>query len=189
MKINTSTIENYDNMTAEEKLAAIEALDIQDTDTEKRYKDLISKANAEAKKYKDAMRTAEEKLNGHLSEEERAQKERDEHIKAIEEENAQLKREMTVTQKTAFYQSIGFDEGLAKATAEAFVDGDFDTVESNQRKAHEEFEKSIRADVIRQTPHPQNVGTESKTMTKKEIMGIRDPKQRQKAIAEHPELF
>ena len=107
MKINTANIENYDSMTAEEKVAALEAIDMTDVDTEKKYKDLISKANSEAKKYKDAMREAEEKLKGQMSEEERARQEQAERYQAIEEENARLKRDMTISQKTAFYQSNG----------------------------------------------------------------------------------
>ena len=97
MKIDVNTIEGYADMTPEEKVQALEGLELTDTDTEKRYKDLISKANSEAKKYKDAMRTAEEKLKGQMTEEERRNQEQEEHYRAIEEENARLKRDMTIS--------------------------------------------------------------------------------------------
>ena len=96
---------------------------------EKKYKDAMDKASSEAKKYKDRMREAEDKLKTYMTDDERKQQEQADHYKAIEEENARLKRDMTISQKTAFYQSIGFDGELAKETAEAFVDGDFETVE------------------------------------------------------------
>ena len=48
MKIDVNTIEGYADMTPEEKVQALEGLELTDTDTEKRYKDLISKANSEA---------------------------------------------------------------------------------------------------------------------------------------------
>lgn len=187
MKIDTTAIENYDTMTPEEKVAALESWE--DTTTEEKWKGLVTKANAEAKKYKDAMRTAEEKLKGQMTEDERAKQELEDHYKAIEDENARLKRDMTVSQKTAFYLNLGFDGELAKETAEAFVDGDFDTVEKNQLKAHEEFERAIRADVVRQTPHPQNGGTGSAGLTKAQIMAEKNAIKRQKLIAENMELF
>ena len=152
MKIDTSTIENYESMTAEEKIAALEGYDVKDTETEKRYKEIISKANTEAKKYKDAMKLAEEKLKGQMTEDERVKAETEERYKSIAEENAKLKREMSISQKTAHYRAMGYSDELAQQTAEAFVDGDYQTVEANELKAHEEFEKNLLADVVRKTP-------------------------------------
>lgn len=193
MRINTSEIEGYETMTAEEKVAALEGLEVKDTDTETHYKDLISKANSEAKKYKDAMRQAEDKLKGYMTDDERQKQEQEEKYKAIAEENASLKRDMTISQKTAFYQSIGFDEELAKQTAEAFVDGDFETVEANQKKAHDAFEanlrQSVREETVRSTPHPNNTGTGSHTFTKAEILKEKDTAKRQQLIRDNIELF
>ena len=153
-----------------------------------RYKEAIDKASSEAKKYKDQWREAEDKLKSQMSEDERVKAEEAERYRAIEAENAQLKRDMNISNKTNFYLSLGFEAELAKETAEAFVDGDFDTVEKNQLKAHEDFEKSIRADVVRNTPHPQNSG-DMGGITKAQIMAIKNPIERQKMIAEHMELF
>lgn len=193
MKINTGLIDNYESMSDAEKIAALEALELTDTDTEKKYKDLISKANSEAKKYKDAMREAEDKLKSQMTDEERTRQEQEDRYKAIEQENARLKRDMTISQKTAFYQSIGFDEELAGETATAFVDGDFDTVEANQRKAHEAFEarlrQSVREESVRNTPQLHNNGGGTDGITKEKIMAERDAIKRQKLIAEHIELF
>lgn len=161
MRISTEAIEGFEDMSAEEKLAALLEQDFKDTDTEKKYKDLISKANAEAKKYKDAMHEAEGKLKEQMSDEERTRQEQEERYKAIEEENARLKRDMTISEMTAFYQSVGFDGDLAKQTAEAYVDGDQATVKANTKAAHEAFEKAIRADVVRNNPKPQNQGNGS----------------------------
>lgn len=192
MKINVNDISGYAEMTAEEKVAALEAMEVTDTDTERKYKDLISKANSEAKKYKDAMREAEDKLKGHMTEEERLKQEQEDRYKAIEEENLRLKRDMTISQKTAFYQSIGFDEELAKETATAFVDGDFDTVEANQKKAHEAFEtalrQSVREETVRSTPHPTN-NSNTNSLTKEQIMKEKDAIKRQRLIAENMHLF
>lgn len=159
MRIDTSTIENYENMTPEEKVAALEGLDVTDTDTEKKYKDLISKANSEVKKYKDQARAADDKLKSQMSDEERARQEREEEFNSIKAENERLKREQAISQKTNFYLKMHMSEEQAKATAEAFVDGDFATVEKNQLEAQENWEKDVRADVARQNPQPKNGGT------------------------------
>ncbi len=156
---------------------------------EKKYKDAMDKASSEAKKYKDRMREAEDKLKTYMTEDERKAQETEEHYKAIEEENARLKRDMSISQKTAFYLNLGFDGELAKETAEAFVSGDFDTVERNQLKAHEEFERAIRADVVRSTPHPQNSGMGSAGLTKEQIMAEPNATKRQQLIADNMELF
>ncbi len=140
-----------------------------------RYKEAIDKASSEAKKYKDQWREAEDKLKSQMSEDERAKTEEAERYKAIEEENARLKRDMTISQKTNFYLSLGFDAELAKETAEAFVDGDFETVEKNQLQAHQDFEKALRADVVKNTPHPQNNGGTG-GITKAQIMAIKNPR-------------
>ena len=52
-KINTSAIEGYENMTAEEKLAALEAMDIPDVD---KMKSALDKATSEAAGYKKQLR-------------------------------------------------------------------------------------------------------------------------------------
>lgn len=190
MKIDTSGIENFDNLSAEEKLDAIMNLDVKDAnEVEKHYKDLISKANSEAKKYKEEAKKAADKLKETLPEDERKTKEREERYKAIEEENERLKREALIAQKERFYSSLGFTQELARETAEAFANGDFATVEKNHLTAHAEFEKDLRADVVRQNPHPQNQSGGGTQLTKSEIMKVKDATKRQQLIAENIELF
>ena len=78
---------------------------------------------------------------------------------------------------------------LAEETAVAFVDGDYDKVNANQIKAHAEFEKSIRAEVVRSDPKPTSKGSGTSTITKAEIMAVKDTAKRQKLIQENMELF
>lgn len=177
-------MENIENNTPEvDTEAKIRA------ELEAKYKDAMDKASHDAKKYKDAMREAEEKLKSYMTDDERKQQEQEDRYKAIEEENARLKRDMNISQKTAFYLNLGFDGELAKETATAFVDGDFETVERNQLKAHKDFEQAIRADVVRNTPHPQNSGNGSTGLTKEQIMKEPNSMKRQQMIAENMELF
>ena len=175
-------------VTSDSKVIAVSEEEIR-AELDKKYKAAMDKAASEAKKYKDAMREAEEKLKSYMTDEERKAQETKDHYEAIEAENAKLKRDMSISQKTAHYLNLGFDSELAKETAEAFVDGDFETVERNQLKAHKDFEQAIRADVVRNTPHPSNNGTGSSGLTKAQIMAEPDAIKRQKLISENMELF
>lgn len=187
MKI-TDLIEGYAEMTAEEKEAAIAELDIPADNTDE-YKKLISKANAEAKKYKDEKRALEEQLKAKMSDDERAKAEAEAEMTKLKEQYESAIKESNIAKKTAHYKALGFSDELAKSTAEAFVNGDYDTVEANQIKAHSEFEKSIRADVAKGNPHPETTGNGTKKMTKAEIMAVKDSAKRQSLIKENIELF
>ena len=76
MKIDTAKIENYAEMTAEEKLAALEAYEFEapapkEPEDVARLKAALSNANSEAKKWKDELRAKQ-------TEAERAEAERKE---------------------------------------------------------------------------------------------------------------
>ena len=158
---NPEVLEN-DDVETKDELTLLKEQHEKDLEEQKaKYKKLIDKASHEAKQYKDSWKAAEDKLKSQLPEDERKAKEREERYKALEEENERLKKEALISQRTAFYQSIGFDINRARETAEAFASGDFETVDNNTRLAHEEFEKNIRADVVRENPHPKNVGEAS----------------------------
>ena len=58
MKIDLTKIEGYENMTAEEKIAALEGFDVQQDYTGYVRKDLLDKANSEAADYKRQLRAA-----------------------------------------------------------------------------------------------------------------------------------
>ena len=177
MRIDVTQIDGYETMTPEEKVKALEGLDVTDTDTEAKYKELMSKANSEARKYKDAMRAsedrakaAEDKLKSQMSDDERARQERDEEIESIKAENERLKREKAISQKTSFFLKMHMTDEQAQASATAFVDGDFETVEKMQLEAQQTWEKDIRADVARQNPQPQDGGTPQPKLTLAEAM-------------------
>lgn len=179
-RIDTSKIEGYANMTPEQKLAALEAFDIDDTETAK-LKEAVTKANREAAESKRLLRekqTAEEI--------ERAERE----AKYAEQEELlkKLQRQQIVSEYAERYRKQGYDDKLAMETAEALADGKTDIVFKNAETFKTNLEKSIRADVTRGTPHP-NHGGESTPKTRAEIMKIRDSAERQKAIAENIHLF
>ena len=56
---------------------------------------------------------------------------------------------------------MGYEESLAKATAEALVAGDMETVFENQKSFAQSREKALRAEILKSTPRPTG-GTEPK---------------------------
>ena len=158
MKIDVSTIPGYETMSAEEKLAALEAYEIPENEDaaakEKRFKDLISKANSEAAAYK-------KQLHERMSAEEKAQAERDEAARKAAEEQAEkdrkyeeLLKETTIAKLAAKYTALGWTQEMAEETAKAQYDGDTDKVFANMRSFADAREKEILANAAKNQPKP-----------------------------------
>ena len=162
MKIDTSKIEGYADMTAEEKLAALEAYELDTSGMVK--KEQFDKAASEAAGYKKQLREK-------LSEEEKAKAERDEQFKAITEELETLRTEKAINQATQKWMGLGYSEALATDTAKAMVSGDTEKVFANHAKFIAEKEKNLRAQMLKDTPTPP-AGEGSKGMTKEAFMKL-----------------
>ena len=147
-KIDVSTIEGYSEMTPEEKLAALEAMELPEPDfTGWVKKDVLDKATSEAASYKKQLR---EKMT---AEEEKAEREAEERA-ALQSRLEELEREKTINGYISSYLALGYEAGLAKATAEAMVSGDMETVFENQRVFATNREKALRAEILKTTPRP-----------------------------------
>lgn len=179
-------IEGYAEMTAEQKLQILEAMD----DTEvKKWKAQFDKASHEAAESKKLAKSLQEQLNSKLSADEQAEAEREQAMKDIIAERDSLKRESAVSKLTSRYIALGYSEELATATANASLDGDMDTVIANQMEFNKGLEQSLRTKIVQSNPIPDVKGSTPPKMTKAEIMAIKDRDKRQKAIADNIELF
>lgn len=118
-KIDTTSIQGYAEMSAEEKLAALEAFDIPEVDSSEieRYKNAASKANSEAAEYKrklkEVAKNAEKDAETSNSE-----------LNSIKEQLAALQREKAISEHTASFIAQGYDAALAAESAKALQDGD-----------------------------------------------------------------
>lgn len=147
-KIDVSTIEGYSEMTAEEKLAVLEAMELPEPDfTGWVKKDALDKAASEAASYKKQLR---EKMT---AEEEKAEREAEERA-ALQARVEELERERTIHGYISSYLAMGYEESLAKSTAEALVSGDMETVFENQKSYAQTREKALRAEILKSTPRP-----------------------------------
>ena len=149
-----------------------------------KIKNALSKASSDVADYK-------HRLQEHLSEDERKKTEQDELLEKLQAENAEFKKQSTIAQHKANFVALGYNEDLAQKSAEALFEGDMSSVFANLKAAKAEFEKGIRADVMKRTPvPPADGGSNGKdNVTRESIMQIKDPVERQQAIAENHELF
>lgn len=185
MKITTDKIENFEQMTDAEKVKALLELEFdvpKDTSTIDKYKQLINDANAEASKYKKALREKE-------SEAETKAREQAEQAERLQSRLAELEREKSVSEHLANFVSVGYTADLAKTSAEAIADGNLSVVFDNLKAFITNRENEIKADVLKGTPRPSGGGTgKEHTVTKEEFakMGLAEM---QKLFNENPELY
>lgn len=171
-RIDTSKIENYESMTAEEKLVALEAFDLPEPDMSGYVrKDLYDKASSEAAKFK-------KQLNEKLTEEEVKERERAEQQAEKDNELNALRKEIAVSKYKAKYIALGYDEKTADEAANAAYDGDFDKVFELQSKNIEAVRKSAESEAMKKTPAPRSGGDGEEKMTLAEAMEYKN---------EHPE--
>lgn len=180
-KIDVSKIEGYAEMSAEDKLKALEAYDVPDPD----YSGYVDKKLFD----KTASELAEKKreLRDKLSEDEATKLREKEEREELEEKYNKLLRESAVSKNKAKLVALGYDEALADETAEAMADGNLEKVFANQKKHLDSFEKKIRAEVLKDTPKPTPDG-DSKTMTLEKFRKL-SPDERLKFSQEHAEEY
>ena len=156
MKIDVTNIEGYADMSAEEKLAALENFEYEDHSAEladlEKYKDAVTKANHDAAEYKKQLKALQDQQKTGNSK-------ADDTIAKLQEQVAELTRQNTIASYTAQFTALGYDAELAQATAIATADGDVATVFENQRKFLEQHDKDTKANILKQTPKPGQGGT------------------------------
>lgn len=180
-KINTGAIEGYENMSAEEKLAALEAMEIPEPDYSGFVKkDLLDKATSEAASYK-------KQLRERMSEDEAKAAKDAEEREAIMTELEQLRAEKVIDQNTSKFLALGYDEKLATDTAKALAKGEMDVVFKNHSKFIVDREKALRAEILKNTPTPPaGDGAEKKSRDDFKKMTLIE---KQKFARENPEEY
>lgn len=171
-------IENYENMSVEEKLAALEAY-------EPDMSGFVAKSAFD--KTASELAAAKKSLREKMTEDEaKAQREAEERV-ALENRVKELEHERAVNGYMAAYTAMGYDEKLAKASAEALANGDTKTVFENQKAFHATREKALRAEILKETPVPA-AGAPSTGVTKDQFDAM-SYKERAALFNENPELY
>ena len=147
-KIDTKLITGYEQMTPEQKVAALEAYNHPDPDYSGYVKkDLYDKAASDAASWK-------KKHNELLTEDERKKQEDADALASMKKELDELRKDKTVSEFKAKLIAQGYDEALASDTAQAMADGDTAKVFANQGKFLEDYAKKVKADAMKKTPKP-----------------------------------
>lgn len=165
MKIDTTKIEGYADMTPEEKLAALENYEVQESkndDETNNLKKLLSERNSQIKGLKDEIKSK-------MSEADRLEAERTERQNALEEELKALKREKTVSEFTAQFLSTGYSADLARTSAEAMADGNVSVVFSDLKAFITEHDKGINAEALRNIQRPKSSSDNGSSVTKEQF--------------------
>lgn len=188
MKIDLSTINGYQTMTPEQKIAALEGFEFDTSEldtlreTAKNQKGLIDKYTGEIGALK-------KKQNESLSEAEKKALAQEEAFAALQDKYDKLYKASVISDYTAKYIGLGYEKTLAEETAKALAEGNMEKVFANAEKFKVELEKKQKAEIAKSTPAPDAKGSSTVVKTKEDIYKIKDPIERQKAIAENLELF
>ena len=138
--IDTSTISGYANMTAEEKVAALEAHNIPDPkDSGWIEKSKFDKLSSDFAALKKSSKTSTED----------AQK-----IADLEQTVKNLTEDKLRGEHKAKFMALGYDEALAASTADALVKGDMETVFANQKTFLTKHDNDLAAAALKNTPTP-----------------------------------
>lgn len=175
MKIN---IENYENMTPEEKVAALEAY-------EPDMSGFVAKSVFD--KTASDLAAAKKSLKEKMTEDEAKATKEAEEREALLARVKELEHKELVGSYTTSYLSLGYDEKSARATAEAMATGDMETVFKNQKIHNDTREKALRAELLKETPPPAGGGAD-KGMNKEDFSKL-SLDEKQKFAKENPEVY
>ncbi len=181
--IDTSKIEGYADMTAEEKVAALEKFSFADPDFSGYVKkDLFDKTASELAQTK-------KDLKARMTEEEIAKAEHEAELKKYREQAESLQREKNISENKAKFLSLGYDDTLAGETAEALENGDFATVFKNQQVVIENVKKIAKGEAMASTPAPAGKATDGgKTVTREQFEKM-SYTERVQLFDSNPELY
>lgn len=154
MKISTDSIQGFADMSDADKVTALLGLDLPDPVDMSQY---VDKKTFDAKASEAA--NLSKQLKAKMTDDEAAKAQADADRKALEDKYTELLRKSTIAEHTArFIAMPGYDEKLARETAEALFDGNMDKVFENQQKANAAYEKKLRAEMVKQDPKPDGAG-------------------------------
>lgn len=151
---DTSKIDGFEAMTAEQRLDALLKAEIPDSVDLSKYveKTIFDKKASEAA-------SLSKQLKEKMTDDEVKKAEDAKVLTEMKEELEKLRKDKTVSEYTAHYISQGMDKKLAEETATALADGDMSKVFENQQKYQEDLKKKLKEEILNGTHKPDgNVG-------------------------------
>ena len=180
-KIDITKIDGYEAMSAEDKVAALEASEVAEDFTGHVKKDVYDKTASELAKVK-------KDLKDKLTEEERRTAEEQEKLVKLQEENEKLHKDSKIAKYTSHYLSLGYEATLAEETAKATVENDMDKVLANQKIHIENVKKQAVVDAQTKTPEPPKAGGKPNEVTR-ETLSKMSASERYQYSVQNPEKY
>ena len=181
MKINTNLIPNFDALPEEAK-EAILGMEFADAPDMSQF---VAKAVFDKKASEAA--DLSKQLKSRMTQDEQAAVQQAETLASLQAELENLRAEKAISEYTAQFLGLGYDEKLAKNTAEALHKGDMAVVFKNQALFVAEHEKAMKAELLKGTPTPP-AGDGDKGITKEMIQKM-TLAERQKFASENPDAY
>lgn len=178
MKISDK-IEGYAEMSAEEKLKALEEFELAENDDTK-LKEALNKATAEASSYKKQLREKQ-------TEQEKLEAERKEEAEKREALLNSLLKEKTIAENKANFLKTGYSEDLATSSATALADGDLATVFGDLTKFISNRDKEMEVKRMDSAKRPVT-GSVPPEITKEQFKKM-SFSERNKLFEENAELY
>ena len=183
MNIDTSNIEGYAEMSAEEKVKALEAFTYEDKSDElATLKAALDKATHEAAESKKALKSAQEASS-------KAKGSDNEMIASLQAKVEELTRANDLTALKANYLEIGYEASLAEEKANAWLDMDREKMLDCERRFLEAHDKAYKAELMKGTPRPDKVGTGTPVNMTPEKFKKLSFQERAKFANEHPDEY
>lgn len=185
MKIDTTKIEGYENLSAEDKVKALEGFEyeVPKSEDETGLKKILSDRNSEIKKLKDEIRSK-------MDASEREKLEKEEELEKLRQTVADYEKANKTASLKASYLALGYNEELAAKRATFMADGDVLNATAVEKEFLAWHDKELKAERVRSTPAPASGGFPSndKRVTLDEFRKM-DVPQMKALKAEHPEIY
>lgn len=155
-KLNTALIDGFDTMSADQKLEALLGLDIPDAVDMSKFVDVTKyeKLKSANDKTSSELSTLKKQLSDRMTDEEKSKADADANMKDLQEKYDALLKKSTIDEYVNKFLAQGYDDKLARETAEALYSGDMEKVFENGTKFKENILKTAKADALRDTPRP-----------------------------------
>lgn len=153
-QFDTSQIEGFEGMSAEEQVKALlgaeipDAVDLSKYVSKEQFDKKVSDLSSANKKLKDQMNEDQQKK----LEEEEAKQQEAQKFKELEDKYNELMKSSTLKEHTLSLTGLGFDEKLASDTAAAIVDGDAEKLFKNMKTFLDGFRKSVEKELMDKNP-------------------------------------
>lgn len=181
MKIDTNLIPNFDALPEEAK-AAILGMEFADAPDMSQFvaKSVFDKKASEAA-------DLSKQLKSRMSQDEQAAAQQAETLASMQAELESLRADKAISEYTAQFLAIGYDEKLAKSTAAALHKGDMAVMFKNHALFVADRDKAMKAELLKSTPTPP-AGEGDKGPSKEDVQKMTLAEQ-QKFATENPDAY